>query len=183
MSMTMGCEILAAANRLSDYKQRFQATLSATPLTGFLSAEYFRLKALSLLESTELAPTGLDGMLSACKTEPGFSEFSVTSKVDDYMGTAKRTARDQAVHSPLAGLYAFAIAAFCPKDVQDDVTTHLKAYGERLRKEAFDIPAFQIRDEEIPFGTDASPLEVIAASFTASPEAMKAIEKHESDNH
>jgi hypothetical protein len=165
MSMAMGVEILAAVSRLSDASLRFQATLSSTPLTDFLSAEYFRLKALSILQSPELAPTGLERLLSACKIEPGFSEFSVASKVDDYMGTAKRTARDRPIHSPLAGLYANAIAAFCPKDVPDAVTTWLKAYGEHLQKEPFDIPAFRIRDEDIPFGTDVSPLEILAASF------------------
>lgn len=179
MSMAMGCEILASVNcpdksgsrfarDLSDYTRRFQATLSSTPLTDFLSAEYFRLKALSILQSTALAPTGLERVLSACKMNPGFSEFSVASKVDDYMGTAKRTARDQPVHSPLASLYANAIAAFCPKDVQSDVAVWLKAYGEHLQREPFDIPAFRIRDEDIPFGTDLSPLEVIAASFFVS---------------
>ena len=165
MSMAMGCEILASVNRLSDYTRRFQATLSSTPLTDFLSAEYFRLKALSILQSTALAPTFWERVLSACKTKPGFSEFSVASKVDDYMGTAKRTARDKPVHSPLASLYANAIATFCPKNIQDDVAIWLKAYGKHFQRKPFDIPAFRIRDEDIPFGTDLSPLEVIAASF------------------
>jgi hypothetical protein len=165
MSLAMGCEILASVNRLPDYTRRFQATLSSTPLTDFLSAEYFRLKTLEIIQSTALAPAELERVLAACKTNPGFSEFSVASKVDDYMGTAKRTARDKPVHSPLASLYANAIAAFCPKDVQDDVAIWLKAYGKHFQREPFDIPAFRIRDEDIPFGTDLSPLEVIAASF------------------
>ena len=58
MSMAMGCEILASADRLSEYTQPFQATLSSLPVTDFLSSEYFRLKALSFLQSPELAPTG-----------------------------------------------------------------------------------------------------------------------------
>ena len=165
MSMAMGCEILASVGRLPKYTQRFQATLSSTPLTDFLSAEYFRLKALSLLQSLELSPVGVDSVLSACKTAQGFSEFAVESKVDDYMGTAKRTARDKPVPSPLVGLYANAIAVFCPNDVKTDVKNWLKTYGEHLQKEPFDIHAFRIRDEDISFGTDLSPLEIIAASF------------------
>ena len=165
MSMAMGCEILASAGRLSEYTQRFQATLSSFPVTDFLSAEYFRLKALSLLQSPELAPTGLDELLSACKTAQGFSEFAIESKVDDYMGTAKRTARDKPVPSPLVGLYANTVASLCSNDVKTDVKNWLRAYGKHLQKEPFDIQAFKIRDENIPFGTNLSPLEIIAASF------------------
>ncbi len=165
MSMAMGCEILASVGHLPEYMERFQATLSSSPLTNFLSAEYFRLKSLSLLQSLELGPVGVDRVLSACKTEQGFSEFPVESKVDDYMGTAKRTARDKPVPSPLAGLYANAIAAFCRNDVKTSVRNWLKAYSRHLQKEPFDIQAFQIRDEDISFGTNLSPLEIIAASF------------------
>ena len=165
MSMAMGCEILASAGRLSEYTQPFQATLSSFPVTDFLSAEYFRLKALSLLQSPELAPVGLNDLLSTCKTTPGFSEFAIESKVDDYMGTAKRTGRDKPVSSPLVGLYARAIAEFCPNDLKENVIIWLKAYSGHLKGEPFDIQAFRIRDEDIPFGTDLSPLEIIAASF------------------
>lgn len=165
MSMAMGCEILASVGRLSEYTQRFQATLSSFPVTDFLSAEYFRLKALILLQSPELAPTGLDELLSVCKTAQGFSEFAIESKVDDYMGTAKRTARDKPIPSPLVGLYASTVASLCSNDMKTDVRNWLKAYGKHLQKEQFDIQAFKIRDEDISFGTDLSPLEIIAASF------------------
>lgn len=165
MSMAMGCEILASVGRLPEYMERFQATLSSTPLTNFLSAEYFRLKSLTLLESIELAPVGVDSVLSACKTAQGFSEFAVESKVDDYMGTAKRTARDKPVSSPLVGLYANAIVAFCEHAVKTTMRNWLKAYSRHLEKEPFDIQAFKIRDEDISFGTNLSPLEIIAASF------------------
>ena len=165
MSMAMGCEILASADRLSEDTQRFQATLSSFPITDFLSAEYFRLKALSLLHSPEFVPAGLDDLLSACKTTQGFSEFAIESKVDDYMGTAKRTARDKPVPSPLVGLYANTLATFCSNDVRTDVRRWLRAYGKHLQKEPFDIQAFKIRDEDMSFGTNLSPLEIIAASF------------------
>lgn len=168
MSMAMGCEILAATGRLSAHTQRFQAVLSSSPLTDFLSAEYFRLKALSLLESLALAPAGVTGVLAACKTTQGFSEFAVASKVDEYMGTAKRTERDKPLSSPLVGLYANAIAEHCHNAVKTDVRNWLKAYGEHLQREPFDIQAFSIRDEDIAFGTDVSPLEILAASFLAT---------------
>ena len=166
MSLAMGCEILASVDRLPDYMERFQATLSSSPLTNFLSAEYFRLQTLSLLRSPELAPVGLDSVLAACKTpQGGFSEFAVESKVDDYMGTAKRTARDKPMSSPLVGLYANTIAAFCENAVKTEMRNWLKAYGRHLQKEPLDIQAFKIRDEDISFGTNLSPLEIIAASF------------------
>ena len=165
MSMAMGCEILTSVGRLSEYMEYFQATLSSAPLTDFLSAEYFRLKSLALLQSLELAPVGVANVLSACKTAQGFSEFAIESKVDDYMGTAKRTARDKPVPSPLVGLYANAIVAFCENAVKTEMRNWLKAYSRHLQKEPFDIQAFQIRDEDISFGTSLSPLEIIAASF------------------
>ena len=165
MSMAMGCEILASVNRLSDCAEQFQATLSSVLLTDFLSAEYFRLKALSILQTLELAPVGLAGLLSECKIELGFSEFAISSKVDDYMGTAKRTARDKPISSPLTGLYTKTIAKSCPDEVKESVILWLKAYGAHLKREPFDIQAFRIRDEDISFGTDLSPLEIIAASF------------------
>lgn len=165
MSMAMGCEILASVNRLSDYAEQFQATLSSVPLTGFLSAEYFRLKALSILQTLEFAPADLAGLLSKCKIELGFSEFAISSKVDDYMGTAKRTARDKPISSPLIGLYAKAIAEFCPDEMKESVILWLKAYGVHLKRDPFDVQAFIIRDEDISFGTDLSPLEIISASF------------------
>ena len=165
MSMAMGCEILASVNRLSDYTEQFQATLSSVPLTGFLSAEYFRLKALSILQTLEFAPADLAGLLSECKIDLGFSEFAISSKIDDYMGTAKRTARDKPVSSPLIGLYAKAIAEFCPDEMKESVILWLKTYGVHLKREPFDVQAFIIRDEDISFGTDLSPLEIISASF------------------
>jgi hypothetical protein len=165
MSMAMGCEILASVNRLSDYAEQFQATLSSVPLTDFLSAEHFRLKALSILQTLEFAPIGLAGLLSECRIELGFSEFAISSKVDDYMGTAKRTARDKPVSSPLVGLYAKTIAEFCPDEMKENVILWLKAYGGHLEREPLNIQAFRIRDEDIAFGTDLSPLEIIAASF------------------
>lgn len=164
MSMAMGSEILKADGCLQEFVQRFQATLSSLPLTGFLSAEYFRLKTFSLLQSPELSPEGLDLLLLDCKITQGFSEFVVKSKIDDYMGTAKRTSRDKPVASPLIGLYANAIASYCSNTVKNDVRNWLQIYSEHLQQEPFDIKAFSIRDEDIPFGTDLTPLEIIAAS-------------------
>ena len=63
------------------------------------------------------------------------------------------------------GLYANAIAEFCPDEMKENVILWLKAYGVHLKREPLDIQAFRIRDEDISFGTDLSPLEIIAASF------------------
>lgn len=165
MSFAMGLEMLGAASRLVPHKGNFEATVSAEPMTLYLSAEYFRLRALETLGATNLAPVQLAEVVLACEAGEGYCDFSVASKVDDYMGTAKRTSRDVAVHSPLAGLHAQYVSRFCSGEVQQSVAGRLDNFRRHLREKPFNIRAFQIRDVTIPFGTDLSPLEVMAASW------------------
>lgn len=168
MSLAMGIEILDSFDHLSKFEKDHQATLSSEHLTGYLSAEYFRLKALEMLKSPKLAPVDLDSVLQICEAVKGYCDFSIESKVDDYMGTAKRTARDKPVHSPLAGIQANYIASnYGKEETRSHVMERLETFGAHLRLNPLDIPAFRIRNLDVPFGTDISPLEIIAASFIA----------------
>ena len=167
MSMAMGLEILACEEQLQN-RDKFIATLASKSLTKHLSAEYFRIVALRTLGALNQAPCNLAELLSRCETETGYSDFSVESKVDDYMGSAKRVSRDKVVPSPLASLYAGVISERCEKAVQDGVREKLRSFGEHLKKNPEDIPPFQIRDIPVPFGPGLSPLEVIAASYLVS---------------
>jgi hypothetical protein len=81
------------------------------------------------------------------------------------MGTEKRSGRDAAVHSPLSAVHTQYLAGFCQGSTQEAVRARLREFARHLYKNPMDIPAFKIRDlVDIPFGTDVSPLEVIAAS-------------------
>ena len=165
MALAMGIEILNSYSLLdSDHKILFESAVSSVNTTTFLSAEYFRLKVLDILGSIQLAPVDLMGILVACEAGKGFCDFSVKDKVDDYMGTAKRTARDFAVHSPLSSLHALYIASLVNEEAKERVLAKLIDFGRYLEKEPFGIPAFKIRDLNTPFGSDVTPLELLAAT-------------------
>lgn len=163
MSMAMGLAILSCAGRLTQHKDRVAATLSSQGLTPYLSSEYFRQVALNLICLPQLKPVGLEGVINACAAKIGYCDFSVGSKVDDYMGTIKRTARDEAVFSPLSSTHAWYLGQ--GTDVEEGVARRLKELKEHLLGSPYDIPAFRMRDVDIPFGTDVTPLELVAASY------------------
>lgn len=166
MSMAMGVEILSAAGRLEDvHREGCIATLASTPLTGYLSAEYFRAIAYEQLVSTVQMPIGIFGMIQDCQAGAGFSDFAVKNKVDDYMGTAKRTSRDFALHSPLAALHAAYLKGYTNDTEQEYINQRLKAFANHLTNEPFDISAFRIRDLPFDFGTDISPIELVCAAW------------------
>ena len=48
------------------------------------------------------------------------------------MGTAKRTSRDVALHSPLAGLHAHHLATYCDEGTQQAVLNNLRAFYQHL---------------------------------------------------
>lgn len=164
MSFAMGLEILRAFSRLEKHEGSFKATLSSYPLTVFLSAEFFRVLALEILGATHFLPVGIERILQICEAGHGYCDFSVSEKVDDYMGTAKRTGRDRALHSPLSALQAAYISRYSDRETQRRVNKRLTGFAEYLSEHPFEIEAFQIRDLAIAFGTDLSPLELIAAT-------------------
>jgi len=172
MSMAMSVEIFLAAGRLTGDASTELATNIADPkkcpLLGYMSTEYFRLKALELLGHDELFPVGIEEPIHSCTQDlpVGWCDFSMKSKVDAYMGTAKRTARDKPIHSPLIACHV----AYLLKKVKDAerraaLAQRLADYACHLKKNPLDIPGFQMRDVPIPFGADKTPLEVICASF------------------
>jgi hypothetical protein len=168
MSLAMGAEILKAESALEKQRAGFEGLLSSEPLTGYLSAEHFRLFTLRLLNTPELAPATLSSILFSCEVGEGYCDFNVKAKVDDYMGTAKRTVRDIPVHSALSSLHALSLAAACGDDVKQRVAERVEHFATHLQSEPLDIQPFQMREIDIPFGTGLSPLEVIAASGVTS---------------
>ena len=164
MSLCMAAEILSAASNLGEYKDRFQSALVSLSPTNFVSAEYFRLAALEQLESTHLMTTNIDELITASRVGKGYCDFSLSAKVDDYMGTAKRTARDQALESPISTLHTLYLAKSLSSELEENVIAVAKDYGRSLHDNPLDIPAFRMRDLEALFGPGVTPLELMAAS-------------------
>jgi hypothetical protein len=164
MSLAMGVEILSPSAALDRNKVHFEAVLSAEPLTGYLSAEYFRQYALQVLDKINLAPTGIDAVINSCEVGEGYCDFDVRAKVDDYMGTAKRISRDIPVHSAISSLHALSLSELCDETEQERVRARVVNFGTHLTAHPLDIQPFKMRDIEAPFGTGLSPLEIVAAS-------------------
>lgn len=172
MSMAMAAEVLQAAHKLTGNIPIEMATNivcpTKCPILGYMSMEYFRLKALQILGHEQLFPAGIDRHIEACAEElpVGWCDFAIKSKVDAYMGTAKRTQRDKPIHSPLIACHVSSLLA----QVQDATkkaafAQRLTAYACHLKGNPLDIPAFQMRDVPIRFGADRTPIEAICASF------------------
>jgi hypothetical protein len=171
MSAALAVEILSAAGRLStDLKQSIATDLvdpKKCPVTPYMSAEYFRLRALEKLDCLGLFPVGVHKAIQSCATDlpVGFCDFCMSSKFDAYMGTAKRTGRDKPVHSPLAASHAAALLKLVPEsEVRSLLVARLQDYATHLKSNPMDIPPFQMRDVPIPFGADGTPIEILAAS-------------------
>lgn len=168
MSVAMGVEILSCHGSLECYGTLCEGLLASEPITYYLSAEYFRMRALGYLDAERLAPVEIPATICMCEAGEGYCDFSLQGKVDDYMGSAKRAGRDKASHSAILSLYARYLAEKCGQDVRLAVVDRLGRLASHLKSTPLDIQAFRMRDIEVPFGTDISPLEVMAASFLVS---------------
>lgn len=171
LSAAMSIEILQAAGQFNETAALELATdLTATqkcPPLGYLSMEYFRLKSLELLNKSNLFPVGIEQHVSNASEglSVGWCDFAMKSKVDAYMGTAKRTQRDKPIHSPLIACYVAKLAPVMESvEAQNEIVDRLNKYAAHLESNPNDLPAFQMRDIPINFGTDKTPIEVICAS-------------------
>lgn len=169
MSLAQSLQILKAADQIDDeLRSQVLSTLIDFNQTGYMSAEYFRVCALELLSKKNEAPANMFEAISACTLngEKGFYDFSLESKVDAYMGTAKRTSRDKLIHSPLTACHVKALVQIIENaEEAEAINMLLDEYIEYLQESPLDIPAFRMRDIDIPFGTDNTPIESICSSF------------------
>lgn len=173
-SLAYAVEILLAAGRLTDaLRSELLASLvdhRKCPPSGYMSAEYFRWRVLQMLGATQHFPVGIAEAIQACAVglNVGYGDFSIIDKRDAYMGTAKRVARDKPIHSPLIACHVTALIDAIPTVAEKaPIEQRLGAYRTHLRANPMDIPAFQMRDVPIPFGTDKTPIEVICAGWLA----------------
>lgn len=163
MSLGMGTEILVNENYLKKSKRDLISTTVLMPLTGFVSAEYFRFKTLRSLNEESKMVSGIDSSLKKCKTTPGFADFAIENKIDDYMGVAKRISRDEAVFSPISTLHALELAKGV-KIESNEIEEWKRGVQKHLEKNPLDIPALKMRDLKADFGDGVSIYEVISAS-------------------
>lgn len=171
MSAAMGTEILSAAGRLTDnLKNEVATSLSdprKVPPLGYMISEQFRLSALRILGCEEQFPVGIDDYIFDCEAglDYGWGDFSVASKVDSYMGTAKRTLRDKQVHSPLVACHVLGLVGQVHDSARRDrIHNRMTSYSRFLAQNPLRIPAFQMRDVIFPFGADLTPIEAMCAS-------------------
>jgi len=175
MSAAMAVEIFRASGALTKKLAVELATELVSPIKcpalGYMSMEYFRSIALLIMGKENLFPVGIENYIDSCSEglSVGWCDFAMKSKVDAYMGTAKRTQRDKPIHSPLIACYISSLAKLI-KDVNraNSVLSRLTKYSIHLRANPFDIPAFQMRDIPLNFGIDKTPIEIICASHLIS---------------
>lgn len=172
MSAAQSVEILKEAQLLSQESMIELATEIVSPVKcpalGYMSMEYFRFRTLELLNLTNLFPVGISDKMISCSVglRFGWGDFSMRSKVDAYMGTANRTQRDKPIHSPLIACYVKELSKVVGEtEKKDAILARLKEYQLYLTENPTDIPAFQMRDIPINFGSDKTPIEVICASY------------------
>jgi hypothetical protein len=174
-SLAYAVEILLAARLLTEpLKTELVASLvdhRKCPPSGYMSAEYFRWRVLRMFDATQHFPVGIAEAIEACAVglNVGYGDFSIADKRDAYMGTAKRVARDKPIHSPLIACHVTGLLDAVPSaEAKAPIEARLSAYQAHLRDNPMDIPAFQMRDVPIPFGTDKTPIEVICAAWLSS---------------
>jgi hypothetical protein len=133
------------------------------PRYRYLSLEYFRKAAMESLDEHKNDADVVDAFLKKCSLEArfGWSDFVMSEKLDDYMGTAKRTSRDTNIHSPMLALYADSLAGHGIKNLE--VKNRLTEFKNRLIDDPWDIPAFKMRDLPYNFGSGITTLEALAA--------------------
>lgn len=133
------------------------------PRYRYLSLEYFRKVIMDLHGEQKNDADLLGAFLVKCATEAkyGWSDFMMNEKLDDYMGTAKRTGRDSNIHSPMLALYA---GHLCGKETSNsDVEVRMHEFSTHLKANPWDIPAFKMRDLPYDFGPGLTTLEALAA--------------------
>lgn len=165
MSLAMAVEILLDSEDNDVFKEKIEAHIFTEPVTNYLSAEYFRLIALEKIKKPDYISSisdKLNALLLSCRLDEGFSDFDVKSKVDDYMGTAKRVGRDVALLSAISTLHAKAISDQIGGN--DDVYKSIEAFVKMQVANPLTFGAFKMRDLDPDFGPSITPHEIIAAS-------------------
>ncbi|MEO2280233.1 hypothetical protein [Pseudoalteromonas pernae] len=152
----MSAEILGESS-----KELLSDSILSVPKSPYISAEYFRFKLTKGIQQDEVSSQEeICALIENCKAIHGLADFNASQKFDDFMGTKKRTERDQTVFSPIATLHGIYLCnahglTELSKSLVDDVKLAYEHYGVML-------PNFQMRDIVVPFGPGATVSEVLA---------------------
>lgn len=171
LSCAQSVALLDKAQALTEAERHNIASAIADPRkcppTQYVSAEYYRYIALQVLGAPSLMPGSIGSALVACTEgiDVGFSDYPLSSKHDAYMGTAHRTGRDHAIHSPLTALQVRGLLPLV-EDVEQatEITQRLQQYRHHIIEHPTDIPSFRMRDISAPFGVGITPLEAIGTA-------------------
>ena len=133
------------------------------PRYKYLSLEYFRKVIMELHGEKKNDADLLEVFLKKCALEAkyGWSDFMMNEKLDEYMGTAKRTSRDSNIHSPMLTLYVGYLTEPGKRSVE--TKDRLAEFTNHLVTDPWDIPAFKMRDLPYEFGPGLTTLEALAA--------------------
>nr|ADQ20511.1 BseYIB [Bacillus sp. 2521] len=160
MSLAMGLSLIDS----SRIPEQCIVKIKTFDKTEFVTAEYFKLFCLKLLkiDNLETYCNYNDILLERCFTGTGYADFNVQDKVDDYMGTLKRTARDKSVASPLITVYAGEIAEVLGSSTLDLYNSNKEKYIQHLSLNPLDITAYKMRDLNADFGESITPFEIFS---------------------
>ncbi len=174
MSTAMSLDVLTQSDALPDSlrKESLAALVDplAMPVLNYLSYEYFRSRAVFSLDPTLLDRQRIETLLTKCaqEIEFGWSDFVMSEKTNDYMGTATRVSRDKNIHSPLLGSMASWLMDHTCPEIMSESKSRLEKYVTHLGKPQSDIPAFKMRDLQFDFGSSVSGIELISATYLTS---------------
>jgi hypothetical protein len=170
MSTAMAIDVLNQEDLLtaSNRSETLAALLSPTtmPILNYLSYEYFRSRAVDVLDPSMLDKSRIETLLLKCAEELpfGWADFVMSEKTNDYMGTATRVARDRNIDSPILATMAYWLASKSTTPIMSEAKRRLAEYAKQLASPHKDIPAFKMRDLQFDFGSSITGLELIAAT-------------------
>jgi hypothetical protein len=141
---------------------KLKETIKNSKMNPYISAEYFKFRICEKLnfEVDYHSKKNIQMLISRCKADVGLCDFDSQNKTDDFMGTKKRTARDQTVFSPISTLQGVYL---CKKVGLHNLADILVAEAHQYyQTNSIHLVAFKMRDVEIPFGPGVSVTEVAA---------------------
>lgn len=155
----MALEVILPNKALID---QLKETMQNSKMNPYISAEYFKIRiceegGFNLDYHTK---ENIQMLISRCKADVGLCDFDSQNKSDDFMGSKKRTARDQTIFSPISTLQGVYL---CNKFGLDDLASLLiEEVYQFFQTHSINLTAFKMRDIEVPFGPAVSVTEVAA---------------------
>lgn len=156
MGVCQAIEIQSNGTNQDDLKKIYSPALQSINDVKYISAEFFRQKSFQFLKLQNPYFPNYNELLKNCGLDYGFSDYDVNSKVDDYMGTAKRVNRDKSIFSPVITLMSETLTL--EKNKNPSLISAYKYLSEKPNS----LPHFVVRDIEYSFGPSITVIETLA---------------------